>query len=104
MVWDTAREKEIDLAPGYPYEPLADGECLVPLAYKHDMAVGDNITFKLQVQALWGWIVSAYNERAADSGWRGVPASGWYEMEFNCTVKDFMSSTYGKMATDNSER
>ena len=33
-----------------------------------------------------------------------MPLPGYYDMEFNCTVKGIMESTYGKMATDDSDR
>ena len=64
MLWDTKREKEIDLAPSYPYDPLAEGECLVPTNYKHDgLEIGDIIYFTHDT-GLWIWIVEAYNKLA----------------------------------------
>lgn len=104
MMWDTKREKDIALAPGYPYEPLAQGECLVPSSYANMMSIGDNITFEWSCKEYWEWIVKDYNKIAEEAGWRTVPSPGYTNMEFNCTVKDFMDSTYGKMATDNSDR
>ena len=34
MLMDTQQEKDIGLAPDYPFEPLKAGECLVPDKFK----------------------------------------------------------------------
>jgi len=44
MFMDTDLEKSIGLAPDYPFEPLAAGECIAPAFYKSKgMLVGDSL-------------------------------------------------------------
>ena len=75
MVWDTKREEEIELAPGYPYDPLGYGECLVPENYKEQskLKVGDTIDFSLDLGTVWRYVVEAYNELAEEAGWSKLP-------------------------------
>ena len=71
MVWDTDMEKAIDLAPGYPYEALSYGECLVPKTYQEQAKLkkGDSIQFSLNTGPLWRYVIKAYNDLAAEAGW-----------------------------------
>ena len=57
---------------------------------------------------MWEVITEYYNATAANEGWPQVPflngTTSTSEFHFNCTVKDFMGSTYGKMPESGSEK
>ena len=41
MLWDTDREREINLGTAYPYEPMEKGECILPYTFANRASVGD---------------------------------------------------------------
>ena len=55
MALDFAREREIDLAPLYPFESLGEGECLISEAHKkkYKLEVGQVIDVKFGEKNLW---------------------------------------------------
>ena len=94
------------MAPGYPYEPLSYGECLVPKTYQQQAKLkkGDTIQFSLNTGPLWRYVLKAYNDLAAETGWETVPEARFFVPTFfECTIKDFMATAYGKMPSTGSD-
>ena len=64
-MWDTDREKQIDLGLDYPYEPLEKCECIAPAVWqKSGIAVGDTLKLNMHDNGRWEIIVRYYNEEA----------------------------------------
>ena len=55
MAFDFAREKEIDLAPLFPFESLGEGECLISEKHKkkYKLEAGQVINLKFTEENLW---------------------------------------------------
>ena len=80
MLWDTNREKDIYLAPSWPYKPLDKGECILPGVFKDQLKVGDKAEFTWYTDNLWRWIAEDYNKLADKNGWDRVPVTSGYNM------------------------
>ena len=49
MLFDTEREKQLDMGPKWPYQPLKTGECIVSDTMVEDgFQIGDSLNISLQ--------------------------------------------------------
>ena len=106
---DTDQEKKIDAGVSWPYKKLEYGECIIPHDFHKTLKVGDKVFININWSGIWNNLgLSAYNPVAKEEGW---PQWRWVNITeddveagnltattyFSCTVKDFISKTYGKM-------
>ena len=70
----------------------------------NNVTVGATIELTWQTDVYWNYIIDDYNKIAGEADWPSVQRTGSYDMTFNCTVKDTMSSQYGKFPKDNKDR
>lgn len=65
MLIDTAQEKDIGLAPDYPFEPLGVGECILPeVMFQKNVApvaVGDTVTISFKIGDLLDVMAEVFN-------------------------------------------
>lgn len=101
MLMDTQQEKDIGLAPDYPFEPLKAGECLVPAKFKKAGAkVGGLLEVYIHNRKFMDVAVTTYNEEENPRN----PAkyvNHPYQTRINCTIVDFLDENFGKYGEDN---
>ena len=93
----------------WPYEKLAPYECLVSEEFgeQYSISAGDEIVLTFSTSSFWSDLLRVqYNEAARENGWNFFPEYTWTNKttytyagisQINCTVKDVLSETYGKM-------
>ena len=48
LLWDTQREKDINLGASYPFEPLEKGECIISSTFASTgISIGDTLKIKI---------------------------------------------------------
>lgn len=101
MLMDTQQEKDIGLAPDYPFEPLKAGECIVPDKFRQiGLAVGEQLEVHIHNGKFLDTAATVYNETESPL----VPAnqtSSKFSMKIFCTIKDFITESYGKYGKGN---
>ena len=90
----------------WPYEKLEPNECLVAKTnqFYHPVEVGDKVTVKIEWTNYFNTMRYQYNKAAEEHDWPIMEHIYTYDgsgeaavTEFECTVKDLVAETYGKM-------
>ena len=97
---DTAQEKAIGLGADYPFEPLGAGECIVPQEYKALTGVSKGETIKIETsfKHLLNSMIDLYNAEYQPIFPIDTLSRDEATLKYECTVKDFIGSSYGKYA------
>ena len=91
---DTERELEIGLGPEYPFNALADGECIVSSEFSDKVKIGDWVNIQFEMNYLMEALIHHYNTiRPAGSAYVDFR---YFYSHFDCKVVDFIYETYGK--------
>ena len=104
---DTAKEKSINLGVEYPFEPLGPGECIFPNNFAFPNIPDANLAIQLDqsIEVQWNAgkllasLVSEFNNRTDPAQHVIVPPTK-IQVIFNCTVKGFLDTSYGKYEQD----
>ena len=94
IMLDTEREKEIGLGPEYPYDALADGECIISSEFSDKVEIGDWVKIQFDMRYLMQALIIHYNENrpAGSAEVKYRP----FNSHFDCKVVDFIYEPYGK--------
>ena len=71
MFMDTQREKDIELGPQWPFDPINEGECISNSAFatKYEIEADETIFFNVRIDELLDVIIFHYNVLAETKGW-----------------------------------
>lgn len=96
MFMNTDLEKQVGLGADYPYPALGSGECNVPSSYQIlGKKIGDTVTIRMTLGHMLITMAAVYN--AENEPIRPIhsvlPTT---RIEFPCTIKNFITESYGK--------
>lgn len=95
---DTDRERSLGIGTDYPFGPLAEGECLLPERFRKSnssLAIGSVFSFNYDQGAIIQAAAQVFNRDYLQPGVEPVHVNTW-DFNYNCTIKDFKTSNYGK--------
>jgi len=95
---DTDRERSLGIGNDYPFSPLAEGECLLPERFRKSnssLAIGSVFSFNFEQGSIIQAAAHVFNRDYLQPGVEPVKVYRW-DFNYNCTIKDFKTSNYGK--------